>query len=110
MFSLSEESEKDLSRFCEMLSRSQAELLKRQVEQVCTDPGGRRDPTHRLTRPFHPTGKLSFLPKGQKAFEFVANHCRGIFLVDNEARVLTFIPVKGRRFLSMTECPWHKGK
>jgi hypothetical protein len=110
VFLLSEESEEDLSRFCETLSQSQGELLRRQVEQVCTDPGGKREPTHRLTRPFHPGGKLSILPKDQKAFEFVTNHCRALFLIDNKARVLTFVAIKGKRFMSMAECPWHKGK
>jgi hypothetical protein len=110
VFSLSEESEEDLSRFCETLSPSQGELLRRQVEQVCADPSGRREPIHRFTRPFRPGGKLSGLPKGQKAFEFVTNHCRGLFLIDEQARELTFLPIKGKRFLSMADWPLHKGK
>jgi hypothetical protein len=96
-----------LEDFCTSLSESQAELLRSQIAQVSADPSGRRAPQHRLTRPFRPTGKLA-LPKGQRAFEFKTNHVRGLFIVDTVLRELVFIPVvKGRRFVTAAEAPWH---
>jgi hypothetical protein len=108
LFSLSRESIDDLARFCEPLTKPQEELLRRQIDQVLADPSGQREPKHRFTRPFRVSGKVAFLPKGQRAFEFKTNRCRAVFLVDSDARELQFIQVAKRmRFLTPSECPWH---
>lgn len=107
MFTLSDESEQDLANFCEALTESQGALLRRQVERVCQDPSGKREPRHNYTRPFRASGKLRFLPKGQKAFEFKTNHCRGLFLVDTEVRQLEFLSMgKLGRFFLPGNAPW----
>jgi len=107
MFALSAASREALDAFCVELPDSQADLLRRQVNQVCADPSGRRRPPHRLTRPFRTARRyIRDLEPGQSVFEFKTNHIRGLFVVDNETRTIVFAPVKGRRFFRSSDAPW----
>lgn len=97
---------------------SEAELKKvddaaltRAVERVRADPSGRREPGHRYTCRFHNTTKYVDTG-GRDLWEFRPSKWRGLFVIVKGASTqgVMFLPVKGKRFMTLSECPWHKGK
>lgn len=112
MHDLDPESAEELEQLCEALGKP-GEKLRRDVERVCANPSGQRNPRHRLTKKFHSAHRLVPVAKGAKVMEFATNHWRGLFqLVEIKKagkthRLLVFIPVKGRRFIPVSDCPWH---
>jgi hypothetical protein len=81
------------------------------VERVLADPSGRREPQHNYTRRFqNPRRHVKGLAKGEKVWELKPNHWRALFITfetADGAKGLFFLPVKGARFWTMSECPWH---
>ena len=49
---------------------------------------------------------MSSIGKKESVWEFKTNHCRGLFVTDDEERNLVFVKVKGERFFSPSACPW----
>jgi hypothetical protein len=87
------------------------EALTRAVDRVRIDPSGQREPRHRYTRRFHSTTRY-VNAGGRDLWEFRTGKWRGLFvLVEGKSgRGLFFVPIKGTRFMTLAECPWHKGK
>ena len=86
------------------------DALRRAVERVCADPSGQREPKHSYTRRFRNTTKYVDT-RGRDLWEFKTSKYRGLFFIAKGKREgIFFVPVKGRRFMSLGECPWHKGK
>jgi hypothetical protein len=117
VFELDPASQVELDEFCAGLSERQANYLRLAVERVCRDPSGRRQPTHRYTRPFANAQRyVPNLPDELKVWEFKTNHYRALFVtaeveVDGRThRHLSFLPIGGRgggsRFLRPVDCPW----
>jgi hypothetical protein len=83
--------------------------LREKVRRVCADPSGQRQPRHNFTRKFREPKK--YVKSGDRAvFEFKPSGWRGLFVIgekDGNAKGVFFIPVKGKRFWSMSDCPWH---
>ena len=109
---LDPESAAELQRLCEELGKP-AEQLRAAVERVCANPSGQRNPRHHFTKKFHSAHRYVPVAKGATVMEFTTNQWRGLFqLVEFEKdeivhRLLVFIPIRGQRFLSVKECPWH---
>jgi hypothetical protein len=109
---LDRESAEELERLCEALGK-QGVKLRSDVERVCANPSGQRNPRHRFTKKFHSAHRIVSVAKGAKVMEFTTNQWRGLFqLVEFEKdgtthRLLVFIPIKGRRFFTLDNCPWH---
>jgi hypothetical protein len=110
LYELDPESADELDQLCKTLGSS-GEQLREAVKRVCENPSGRREPQHRFTRKFHNPGRYAPHTEG-KLTEFRTNQWRGLFqLVEvqrggNRHRLLVFVPVKGRRFFSVKDCPW----
>lgn len=85
--------------------------LIRAVERVRADPSGQREPRHNYTRRFHNTTKYVDT-KGRDLWEFKPSKWRGLFLIAKgpTREGIMFLAVKGKRFMTLNECPWHKGK
>lgn len=87
--------------------------LRDAVERVCENPSGQRNPRHRFTKKFHNPSRQVNVSKGAKVMEFTTNQWRGLFeLVEVEKgkvthRLIVFIPIHGKRFFSVKDCPWH---
>jgi len=109
---LDPESAEELDHLCETLGKP-GEKLRQDVERVCENPSGQRNPRHRFTKKFHSAHRYVQVSKGAKVMEFTTNQWRGLFqLVEVEKggtvhSLLVFIPVKGQRFFSADDCPWH---
>lgn len=97
---------------------SQAELQKigdanltRAVARVCADPSGQREPRHSFTRRFRNTSKYVDT-KGRDVWEFKTAKWRGLFFIakGKKGEGIFFMRVKGTRFMTLGDCPWHKGK
>ena len=100
---------------------SQAELdeidddqLRRAVDRVLADPSGRRQPQHNYTRRFRNPRRYVKVAKSDAVWEFKPSRWRGLFVTAERTggdgathRLLVFVQVKGRRFWSMADCPWH---
>ena len=87
------------------------EALALAVERVCADPSGQREPGHNYARRFRNASK--YVNVGDRdVWEFKTSKYRGLFSIakGSDHRGIFFIPVKGKRFMTMAECPWHKGK
>ena len=85
--------------------------LAQAVQRVCHDPSGRREPRHNYTSRFRNPSR--YVKTGDRdVWEFKTSKYRGLFVIaeGETARRLYFLPVKGKRFMSLGECPWHKGK
>lgn len=112
MHDLDRESAEELAQLCETLGK-QGEKLRADVERVCANPSGQQNPRHRFTKKFHSAHRTVSVAKGAKVMEFTTNQWRGLFqLVEFEKggtthRLLVFIPIKGRRFFTLDNCPWH---
>lgn len=112
MRDLDPESAGELDQLCETLGKP-GEKLRGDVERVCANPSGQQDPRHRFTKKFHSAHRFVNVAKGAKVMEFTTNQWRGLFqLVEIKKdgvthRLLVFIPIKGRRFFSADDCPWH---
>jgi hypothetical protein len=104
---LSPESEKELEAFSARLRPGDAKSLKRSIERVCADPSGMREPRHHFTRRFVDyetyTGKR--LPRDIKVYEFRPPGFRGLYIIDRPYMI--FLKVRGRRFRTADDCPWH---
>lgn len=85
--------------------------LIRAVERVRSDPGGQREPRHRYTCRFHNTTKY-VNTGGRDLWEFRPSKWRGLFVIAKgpNREGIIFLPVKGKRFMTLRECPWHKGR
>ncbi|MGK2936926.1 MAG: hypothetical protein ACSLFR_03840 [Solirubrobacteraceae bacterium] len=85
------------------------EHLTRAVERVLADPSGRREPRHNYTRLFRNPRAYVSVRSGERVWEFRTNHWRALFvLVDRDGRSgIFFVPIRGKRFLTMGEAPWH---
>jgi hypothetical protein len=85
--------------------------LQQAVARVLADPSGQREPRHNYARRFRNTTKYVDTG-GRDLWEFKTSKWRGLFLiakgVDREG--IMFVRVKGKRFMTLGECPWHKGK
>ena len=112
MYELDPDSAAELDAICEADAKK-GEALRACVERVCADPSGRRQPTHRYTKPFHNAKKYVEVGEGEKVWEFCPNQWRGLFMlfeeeVDGEThRLLAFSPINGKRFFNKGEAPWH---
>ena len=80
------------------------------IDRIRADPSGQKEPRHNYTRKFRNPGK--YVNVGDRdVFEFKPSKWRGLFVIakgKNEG--LFFVPIKGKRFMPLGECPWHKGK
>jgi len=109
---LDPESADELDRLCEALG-SPGEQLKEAVQRVCENPSGQRNPRHRYTKKFNSAHRYVNVAKGAKVAEFTTNHWRALFQLvelkkgETVHRLLVFIPIKGRRFFPIDDCPWH---
>lgn len=85
--------------------------LRRIVERVLADPTGQREPRHNYTRKFRNASRYAKVGN-REAWEFCPSKWRGLFVIATRGRAqrLYFLPVKGKRFMSLGECPWHKGR
>jgi len=45
------------------------------------------------------------VPAGVKVWEFCPSRYRGLFITSDE--YVIFLKVRGRRFMTTDECPWH---
>lgn len=85
--------------------------LRAAVERVLADPSGRGRPGHRYTKTFHNPEKYVTLEDGVKVWEFCPNQWRGLFMTADAQGdgpgLLLFVPVRGKRFLTKNEAPWH---
>jgi hypothetical protein len=80
------------------------------VDRVRADPSGQRDPRHSYTRRFRNTTKYVDT-KGRDVWEFKTSKYRALFSIAKGSREgIFFYPVKGQRFMTLGQCPWHKGK
>ena len=107
MLRLSPESQKELDSFCEQLSDNEAASLRTAVQRVCADPSGRRQPGHNFTRTFNDPGRYTGkkLPRNVKAWEFKPSRYRALFITDDP--FIVFLKVRGKRFRTIDDCPWH---
>jgi hypothetical protein len=108
LFQLTPASREDLDAFCERMSDSQARAFREVIRRVCADPSGRREPRHRYVRgPFRNAERYlgRRMPSEAKVWELKTNHARGLFVTDPP--FLAFLPVRGKRFMTADECPWH---
>jgi hypothetical protein len=83
--------------------------LTAKVARVCADPSGQREPRHNFARRFRNAKKYA-KAGGRDVWEFKPSGWRGLFVIakkDGNAKGIFFLPVKGKRFMSMSECPWH---
>jgi hypothetical protein len=109
---LDPESAAELDQLCKILGKS-AEQLRAAVDRVCANPSGQRQPRHRYTKKFHSAHRYVNVAKGATVLEFTTNQWRGLFqLVEFEKnktvhRLVVFIPIKGSRFFTVDNCPWH---
>jgi hypothetical protein len=109
---LDPESAEELKHLCQALGKP-GEQLRRAVERVCDNPSGQRNPRHRYTKKFNSAHRYVNVAKGAKVAEFTTNQWRALFqLVEFEKdettyRLLVFIPIRGRRFFTADDCPWH---
>jgi len=117
MHRLGAASKADLDAFCATLSEKQAAKLRQDVERVCRDPSGRLEPKHSLTQKFREPSKYlgKKVQKGVDVWEFKPNQFRGLFVTQlckgkdgKKVRLVAFLPVKGRRFTTVDDCPWHR--
>lgn len=112
MHELDPESAAELGTLCEQFG-SAGENLRQAVERVCENPSGQREPRHHYTKKFHSPRTYAGGDKKAKVMEFTTNHWRGLFrLVSHKKdgvthRLVVFIPIKGRRFFPVDDCPWH---
>ena len=85
--------------------------LTKAVARVCEDPSGRREPRHNYTRRFRNPSR--YLKTGEReVWEFRTSKYRALFVIakgKSESRIF-FLPVRGIRFMTLGDCPWHKGK
>jgi hypothetical protein len=81
------------------------------VDRVRKDPSGQREPRHKYARRFRNTSKYVDT-RGRDVWEFKTSKYRALFIVakGREREGIFFIRVKGKRFMTLGECPWHKGK
>jgi hypothetical protein len=99
----------DLGSEAELQEIGDASLIEI-VDRVRADPSGRKEPQHPYTRKFRNPGKYANVGD-RNVFEFKPSKWRGLFVIaagENEG--LFFVPIKGKRFMTLGECPWHKGK
>lgn len=90
------------------MTERQARAFREVIRRVCADPSGRRQPTHRYVQgPFRGVERYLGrpLPAGTKVWELKTNHHRGLFITDEP--FIVFLPVRGKRFMTADECPWH---
>lgn len=105
-------SKEELDRLCAEGGDSE-ERLRQAVKRVCADPSGRREPHHNFTKPFHNPRRYVKVGKHVKVIEFKSNQWRGLLqLVEvtkngKTHRLVFFNPIKGQRFFSADQCPWH---
>jgi len=106
-------SEAELAKLCEELG-AQGKQLRAAVEMVCENPSGRRQPQHRFTQKFNHPREFIKVSKGTTVWEFKPNQWRGLFVLAEKpmangqsARLIAFVPIRGKRFLTVDECPWH---
>jgi hypothetical protein len=103
---LSPESEKELEAFSAGLQSGEVNSLRRYIERVCADPSGMREPRHNYTRRFaNPEKYAGRLPRNIKVFEFRPPGFRGLYITDDP--YLIFLKVRGKRFRTADDCPWH---
>jgi hypothetical protein len=87
------------------------EALALAVRRVCADPSGQREPRHNYARRFRNASK--HVNVGDRdVWEFKTSKWRGLFVIakGSDRQGISFVPVKRRRFMTLGECPWHKGK
>lgn len=112
MHQLDPESAEELDALCEKLGDA-GDQLRQSVLRVCENPSGQREPRHHFTKKFHSPRRYAGGQKKAKVVEFTTNQWRGLFrLVEHKKdgethRLLVFIPIKGRRFFPVDDCPWH---
>jgi hypothetical protein len=114
---LGADSQAELDAFCATLSEKQAAKLRQDVERVCRDPSGQLEPKHTLTRKFRDPGKYlgRNVPNGMDVWEFKPNQFRALFVTNlskgkdrKKIRLVAFLPIKGKRFTTLDDCPWHR--
>jgi hypothetical protein len=108
LFTLTPSSDEALDAFCGGMTDSQSKALREVVRRVCADPSGRREPRHNYVRgPFRNAERYlgRRMPAGTKVWELKTNHVRGLFITDHP--YIAFLPVRGKRFMTADEAPWH---
>jgi hypothetical protein len=87
------------------------EALTRIVARVCADPSGQHEPRHSYTRKFRNASKYANVGN-RDVWEFCPSKWRGMFMIASGKRGgrIYFLEIKGTRFMTLGECPWHKGK
>jgi hypothetical protein len=88
-----------------------SQALKDIVDRVRADPSGQREPRHSYTRKFRNASKYTSV-EGRDIMEFCPSKWRGLFFIAAGKKTggIFFVPHKGKRFMTLNECPWHKGK
>lgn len=116
MYELDPDSAAELDELCR--KNPKAEKLRDAVERVCANPSGQFQPKHKFSQKFKNAKKYVTVAPGATVWEFKPNQWRGLYMtvedeIENEngekqtIRLLVFIPIKGRRFLTVGEAPWH---
>ena len=84
--------------------------LRAAVERVLRDPSGQREPRHNYTRRFRNPSRYVRVARDETVYEFKPSRWRGLFVTaegESGKRGLFFIPIRRRRFWTMSDCPWH---
>lgn len=87
------------------------EALSAAVARVCADPSGQLEPRHNYARRFRNASKYVD-PGDRDLWEFKPSKWRGLFVIAEgpTGAGIFFLPVKKKRFMTLGDCPWHKGK
>lgn len=115
MFELGPESKAELDEFCADLKPGEAKSLRQAIDRVKQDPWGYGIPGHRYTKPHHPDKRYLHMPSGTRVLELKVGNFRGLFTTtvvkrgDREYRRIDFVRIRGRRFMTAGDAPWHKG-
>jgi hypothetical protein len=85
------------------------EHLVQIIDRILDDPSGRRQPLHNYTRLFRNPRRYVRVARDERVWELRTSSWRGLFVLIGlpEGRGIFFIPVRDKRFWTMSECPWH---
>lgn len=110
MYQLDDESAAELAALGDDAS---VDALRAAIDRICADPSGRRNPQHHFTKKFHKARKYVKIPAEMSAWELTHSKWRGVFvIVETEKggethRLIAFVPIRGKRFLTVQDAPWH---
>jgi hypothetical protein len=87
------------------------DALRDAVQRVRADPSGQQEPKHKYANKFRNASRY-VNTGGRDIWEFKTSKYRGLFVIAKGSKEngIFFIPIKGKRFMTLGACPWHKGK